>query len=178
MAQLTRQNDDLASVVALVRYQIGENVGDIQGQVAPHIAPRRRQMAAGSQAKVEKRRNASTAPLEGGQQLTSRYPAALDRGRDGDAVFLAEGLDPRAPGVVEMPGNHADRAARGPKRERQLDLAGREVLERDAEQPHRCLAGEARSHTSLEVGVSLLEAHWTVYLAARRSWVKRSRTAE
>src|SRR5687767_9215009 len=45
MTQLTRQHHDLTSMVALVRDEVGQDMRDVQRQVAPDVALRRRHVA-------------------------------------------------------------------------------------------------------------------------------------
>jgi hypothetical protein len=126
MTELTRQHHDLASVMALMCDEICEDMRDVQRQVAPYIALRRRHTASCSDAELEERFDPLATPLESGKQFMTRYLAAVDGGGDRDSVFFPEGLEPHATGVVQMPGDHANRAARCagkwgvPKRSRQV----------------------------------------------------------
>ncbi len=114
MTELTRQHDDLASVMALMCDEVCQDMRDIQRQVAPYVGLRRRHIASRSDAQLEERFDPPATPLESGKQFMPRDLAAVDRGGDRDPVFLAEGLKPHAPGVVQMPGDHANRAPRCP----------------------------------------------------------------
>ncbi len=71
-------------------------------------------MASCSQAELEERFDPSAAPPESGKQFTTRYRAAVDREGAREPVLLAKGLDPHAPGVVHVPGDHADRTPGSP----------------------------------------------------------------
>jgi hypothetical protein len=112
MTELPGQHHDLAPVVALMRDEVCQDMRDVQRQVTPDVAFRRRHMAPRSHTEGEECFDPLAAPLKGGKQFRSRDLAAIDRGGKGDSVFLAERLDPHAPGVVEMPRDHADRAPR------------------------------------------------------------------
>jgi hypothetical protein len=114
MTELARQHDDLASVMPLVCDEVGEDMRDVQRQVAPDVGLRRRQMTSRSDAELEERFDPAAAPLESQKQFMPRDLAAIDRGGGRDPVFLPEGLDPHATGVVEMPGDHAGGAPRCP----------------------------------------------------------------
>ena len=114
MPELTRQHHDLASVVALMRDEVCQDMGDVQRQVAPDVGFRRRHVASCLNAEREERLDPPATAVQGGKQLASRNRAAIDRDGDRDPVFPAERLEPHAPGVVEMPRDHADRAPRRP----------------------------------------------------------------
>ena len=88
MAELSRQHDDLAAMMRFMGDEVGENLWDVEGQVAPYVALRRRELPAGSDAELEERSNAATAPLEGGQQFPAAHRAAVDEHGDGNAMFL------------------------------------------------------------------------------------------
>ena len=109
---MTGQHDDLASMMALVCDEIRRDMRDIQRQVAPHVGLRRRYMAALSHAEFEQRFYSPAAPVECGEQMTPLDFTAVYRSRNGDTVFGAQCLDPHATGVVQMPGDHADRTPR------------------------------------------------------------------
>ena len=110
MAQLTRQHDDLAPVVTLVCDEIGQDVRDVEREVAPDVCLRWRHMASGGKAQVEKFFNPAAAPVESGKQRSARDVAPVDRCRHRDAVFPPEMFEPHAPRVVQVAGDHADRA--------------------------------------------------------------------
>ena len=111
MAKLARQHDDLTPVVALVRHEIGQHVADVQRQVAPHVRLRRRHLAASRDAELEKRLDAVTAPPERGQQLSAPDPSPVYQSGYWNPVWLAERLQPRAPGVMQMRRDHAHRTS-------------------------------------------------------------------
>jgi hypothetical protein len=69
-------------------------------------------MASRSDPQLEERFDAPAAVFESGKQLTWGYISAVNRSRDREPVFLTEGLDPHAPDVVQMSGDHADTASR------------------------------------------------------------------
>ena len=100
MTELTRQHDDLASVVALMGNEIGQDMRDVQRQVAPDVSLRRRDMAARGEAEFKKRFDPPAAPFEGRQQFTPRNPPAVDSGGGRNSVFPAKSLDPQATRVV------------------------------------------------------------------------------
>ena len=92
MTELTRQHDNLSPVMSLVRDEIRENMRDIQRQVAPHVRFGPGDMASCSEAECEERLDPLTALAQCAKQLTARCLAAIDRGGNGNPVFLAEGL--------------------------------------------------------------------------------------
>src|SRR5436190_22753523 len=112
MTELTRQHDDLASMMGLMCDEICQNVRDVERQVAPHVGFRWRHATSGGDAELEERFNAFTTPLERRHQFLPRYFVAIDRAGNRDSVFPAESLEPHATGVMQMFGDHADRAPR------------------------------------------------------------------
>lgn len=112
MTQRTREHDDLSAMMALVSDEIGEHVGNIQRQVAPDVGLRWRDLTSGGDAQLEECFDPFGALFECCQQLLARYLAAVDRSGNGEAVFPAERLDPRATRVVQVTGDHAYRAPR------------------------------------------------------------------
>src|SRR5438105_9130066 len=111
MTKLTRQHHDLAPVMALMRDEICQNMGNVQRQVAPHIGLRRRHMASCSDTEPEERFDSCATALKRSKQFTTGYLAPVDSSRDGDSVFRTKGLEPHAAGIVQMPGDHADGAS-------------------------------------------------------------------
>ena len=114
MAELAGEHDHLASVMALMCDEVRQDVRDVQRQIAPDVGLRWRHLASCSDAELEQRFNPFTAPIESGNQFMPRDLAAVDRCGDRDPVFLAESLEPGATRVVQMPGDHANRAPRSP----------------------------------------------------------------
>jgi hypothetical protein len=114
MTELTRQHHDLTSVMGLVCDEICQDVWDVQRQVAPDVALRRRHVAARSDTELEEVFDPPVAPLKSGKQFTPGYGAAVHRVGDRDPMFLAECPEPHATNVVQMPSDHADRAPRCP----------------------------------------------------------------
>src|SRR6266566_138435 len=88
---------------------------DVQRQVAPHVGLRRRHTASGGYTELEERFDPCATTPKRGKQFTTRYLAPVDSCRDGDPVFLTKGLEPHAPGIVHMAGDHADSAPWRPR---------------------------------------------------------------
>ena len=114
MTELTCHHDDLAPVMTFMCDEVRQDVRNVQRQVAPDVCLRRRQIAACSDANLEECLDTPATPIESGQQFTPRNRAAIHGGGDLDLVLLTEGLEPRATDIVQVPGNHADRAPRCP----------------------------------------------------------------
>jgi hypothetical protein len=112
MAELTRQHDNLSPVMALVRDEIRQDMRHIQRQVAPNVGLRRRHMASGGEPELKECFDASAAPIQSRKQFATRHLAAVNRSRDGDAVFLTQGLEPHTPSIMDMRRDHADCAPR------------------------------------------------------------------
>lgn len=114
MTELPRHEDDLAAVMAFVSDEVGQDMRDVEREVAPHVGLRRRYVASRRDAELEERFDPPATPLERGQQFTPRDRAAVHRSGDRDPVFPAEGLEPHAASIVKMPRDHADRAPWSP----------------------------------------------------------------
>jgi hypothetical protein len=127
MTELTREHDDLPPVVSFVCHEVRQDMWDVERQVAPHVRLGRRHLSSRRKAELEERFDSLAAPLESRQQLMARNLAAVNRGRDRDPVFLAEGLEPHASRVVHVPGDHADRAL-GRSGYRNIPEGSRQVL--------------------------------------------------
>src|SRR5262245_5533677 len=64
MAELTRQHDDLTSMVALVRDEVREDMRHVQRQVAPDVGFRRRHMTSGGKAERKESFDTSAASIQ------------------------------------------------------------------------------------------------------------------
>ena len=126
MTQLTREHHDLPAVMAFMRREVGKNVSDVQGEVAPHVRRRDRNAAAAVAAEPKKIVDTPTAALERGHQLLSADFPAIHAVRHRNAMLLTDHLDPHATSVVNMSRDHTDRAprrtgnTRPPERGRQI----------------------------------------------------------
>jgi len=110
VARLAGDDDDLTAVMSLMRDEIGQHVADVEGQVAPYIPSRRRDLPPGLKAQLQQRFDAVTALLQGSHELPPRHTTLIHASRRGNAVFPPQGLDPPAPRVVQMSSDHSDRA--------------------------------------------------------------------
>ena len=111
MAELTREHHDLPSMMALVGDEVGQDMRNVKRQVAPDVRFGRRHMASRFQAEREKIFDRAAASFESGEQLMAIDGAAIDGCRHLDAMFLAERLDPHAPGIMDVTSDHPNRAA-------------------------------------------------------------------
>lgn len=112
MAKLSSQKNNLTSVVALMRDEIGQHMSDVQRQVAPDVGLRSWYPSAVSKSEFEKRLDASAATPESREQFAPCDPAPIDQRRRHNSVFLSESPEPPTPGIVKVRGHHADRALR------------------------------------------------------------------
>ena len=110
MPELTRNQHQLATMVAFVGNEIRQDVPDVQRQVPPHVAPRWRYLAASSNPQPENGFNALATEAESGQKLSSSHAARVYQRRRRNPMLLPEGAGPSGAGVVKMRGNHANRA--------------------------------------------------------------------
>jgi hypothetical protein len=113
MAQLAGEHDNLSAVMGFVGDEIGENVANVEGKVAPHISRCRGNGSTVSAAEFQETQNADAATLQSWNKIFRSYFVAIDTARDCDAVFFAERLDPHTPGIVEVTGKHPDGATWG-----------------------------------------------------------------
>src|SRR6266404_6834627 len=131
MSQLAGEQHDLPAVMAFVRDEIGENVADVQREVAPGVRGGNRNAAAGGAPEPEKAADAPAAAFECRHQIPSADPPAIDALGHSNAVLLADHLDPHAAGVVDMSRNHPDRAARSPWNALSPERGGQVLDEKD-----------------------------------------------
>src|SRR5438046_10749265 len=97
----------------LMRDEIGQHVADVEGQVAPDIPPRRRDLTPGLKAQLQQRCDAVAAVLQGSHELTPCDTTLIHASRCGNAVLTPQRLDPAACRVVRLSCNHSDRASWG-----------------------------------------------------------------
>src|SRR5713101_1063719 len=117
--------------MAFMRDEIGKNVTDVQGEVAPNVRRGDRNTAAGVAPEPEKAVDALTAAFERRHQLLSADSPAIDAVRHRNAMLLTDHLDPHTPSVVDMSCNHADRAAGSPRNARSPERGGQVLNEKD-----------------------------------------------
>ena len=134
MAQCPGSDHNLAPVVRLVSYEIGEDVSHVERKIAPDVGRDHRDPAALLTAQGEQAEDTPTAPLQGRHQLPTRDAPSIDAAGHGDPLFLAQGLDPHAPGVVHVACDHPDRPARRP-RHGSGPQHGRQVLDQEDGHP-------------------------------------------
>ena len=112
MIQLVGHHHDLAPMVGLMGDEVGQDVADIEGQVAPHIGPRGRDLTALPASQPQEVRDASATADQSRDELPAGHGTVIHSCWGGDSVLAAERLDPAASGVVEVSSNRPDGAAR------------------------------------------------------------------
>src|SRR5947208_14225027 len=110
VARLAGDHDDLTAVMSRMRYEIGQHVADVEGQVAPDIPPRRRDLTPGLKAQFQQRCDGVAAVLQGSHELPPCDTTLIHASRCGNAVLPPQRLDPAASRVVQMSCDHSDRA--------------------------------------------------------------------
>ena len=110
MSQLPRQHHDLSAVVTLVGNEIGKHVRDIEREISPGVRPRGRNLTAVLESESKQAGDPAAAAPQSTDQLEAAHSAPIDRGRDDDAVRRSQCLDPHAASVMNVAGDHADRA--------------------------------------------------------------------
>src|SRR5437773_12128892 len=89
-------------MMSLMRDEIGQHVADVEGQVAPYIPPRRRDLTPGRKTQLQQRFDGVAAVLQGSHELPPCDTTLIHASRRGNAVFPPQRLDPPAPRVVQM----------------------------------------------------------------------------
>ena len=131
---------DLSPVMCFVGDEIAEDVPDVQRKIAPPIGPGRRDIPTVITAELQEMGDPVPAASQGGQELPGCDPPPINRGWHGLAVGRAEGPDPHAPRVVNVAGDHADRAARCPWQGGDPEV-GRQLLHEIEREPTSGLPG-------------------------------------
>jgi hypothetical protein len=126
--------DDLPAVMGFVRHEVGEDVSDIEREIAPGIGGGGRDAAASVTAQGEQTQDAPAASAQGGRQDPAAHAMPIDAARSRDAELIAQGLDPAAPGVVKVGRHHAD-AAPGSAGDGALPQLERDMLDQENGQP-------------------------------------------
>jgi hypothetical protein len=109
VARLTSNHDDLATMMPFMRDEVGQHMPDVEGQVAPDIPLRRRNLAPRRKTQLEQRFDPFAAPVQRCNELPACDTTVIDASRRGNPVFAAERLDPHASRVVEVSRDRADR---------------------------------------------------------------------
>src|SRR5437667_8521258 len=99
MARLARHHDELTTVMTLMRDEVREHMADVEGQVAPHVPSRRRDVPPRRKAQLEQRFDPVAAAIQRSNELPACDATVIDASGSGNAVFPPERLDPHAPRV-------------------------------------------------------------------------------
>ena len=134
MAQCPGDKHNLAPVVPLVSYEIGEDVSHVERKIAPDIGRDHRDPATLLTAEGDQAEDTPTAPLQGRYQLPTADAVPVDHAGHWDPLLLAQGLDPPAPAIVDVGGDHPDRSSRRPRHGSGPQL-GRQVLDKEDRHP-------------------------------------------
>jgi hypothetical protein len=126
--------DNLTAVVGLVSHEIGQNVSDVERQIAPSVGRSQRNLAALLTAESEEAEDALATALECRDQLLRPGSPSVDATGHGDPQLLAQGLDPHAARIVNVAGDHAD-GATGRSRDRGGPQLSRQVLDQEDRHP-------------------------------------------
>jgi hypothetical protein len=141
MSQLASEQHNLPAVMAFMRDEVCKNVADVQGKVAPNVRRGDRNTATGVATEPEKAVDPQTATFERRHQFLSADSPAIDLLWHRNAMLLTDHLDPHAPSVVDMSGNHTDRATRSTWNARSPERGGQVLDEKDRHAvigPPRC----------------------------------------
>jgi hypothetical protein len=110
---LARKHDDLAAMMTFVCNEVRKDVPNIERKIAPRIGRGRRDRAAVITTQLQEADHSAAAPVQRWYELRSADPTPIDRVRHCDPMRLAEGLDPYASRVMNVPGDHPDCPPRG-----------------------------------------------------------------
>jgi hypothetical protein len=137
MTCLPRHHSDLATMMSFVRHEVGQQMPDVEREIAPHVALGWRDLPSCGKAELEQRLHSAATALQCGHELARGDTMVVDAGGGGNSMLPPERLDPAAAGVVEVGSYSADRAPRGarnsdiPERRRQvLDKVDRHAVVR------------------------------------------------
>jgi hypothetical protein len=113
-----------------VRAEIAQDVADIERQVAPRICGCRRDAPAVFTTELHQAADADAAAPQCRDKLPRSDLVPIDCSRDFDPMGLAECLDPHTAGIVNVSGDHPDRAP-GCSGDGGGPQAGRQVLDKE-----------------------------------------------
>ena len=102
----------LPPMMRLMRDEVGQDVPDVQGQVTPYVGLGWRYATPPPTTQRQNGSDAATASFESRAQLPSCDGPVIHPYRGDDPMLMAQGLDPRAPRVVDMGSDRPDRAGR------------------------------------------------------------------
>src|SRR5260370_21200266 len=105
MTILSRQQNDLATMMSVVDHQVCEDMHNIYGQVQPRHS-RRCDSAALSDTELKQFEDSVTASLERRHQLPARHRVSAHTLRCTDAVSSPQHLDPHAATIVNLACDH------------------------------------------------------------------------
>jgi hypothetical protein len=125
VAELASQHDDLAAMVTLVRREVRYEVDDIRRKVEPGNG---RKTAAVLEGDLDEGRDGLVALLESMKELRRSHVVAIYLLGRRELGALGERLEPGAPRIVNVAGDHAD-ASPGSARNLLGPKVGRKVLE-------------------------------------------------
>ena len=112
VSQLAGEHHNLAPVMTFVGNEITKHVTNIQREIAPHVSRRSGNRAPLITAELEQAQDARAAALQCWNEVLRFHLVTIDAPRYGEAVFLAERLDPHTARIVNVAGNHPNGATR------------------------------------------------------------------
>ena len=87
---------------------------DVEGKITPDVRRGDGDRAAAVTTEPQQTDNAAVTVAKCPDQLLRRNLVSIDGSRHRDAVFLSQRLDPHAPRIVDVAGNHADGSSGSP----------------------------------------------------------------
>ena len=120
--------------MSLMGDEVGQDMADVERQVAPDVPLGRRHMSRGDKAQPEKILNPLAAPFQCSNELPASNATLIDPIRSGNAVLPPERFDPSASHVVKVGGDHSNRAM-WLSRDRDVPEPGRQVLDEGDSDP-------------------------------------------
>lgn len=112
--QLAGYHHYLAPMMRVMGDEIGQDMPDVEGQVAPHVGLGGRYATTPTAPQLQEGGDTPTTPVEGRAELPAGDGPVIDPCGGSDPMLLPQRLDPGAPCIMEVGGDGSDRAGRDP----------------------------------------------------------------
>src|SRR6266404_5477414 len=107
IAQLASEHDNLPAMMAFMRDEIRQDMPHVEGKVTPGVRRGGWDHAASVTTQCQQADDAAATAVKCWNQLLRSNPVSIDDWRRRDAVFPSQRLDPHAPSIVEVAGDHS-----------------------------------------------------------------------
>ena len=106
---------DLTPMMGVMGDEVGQDMPDIERQVAPRVGLRGRDPTASGAPQLQEGRDATATAYEGRDELPAGDGPLVHPGRGDDPVLMPQGLYPPTPRIVEVAGDHSNGASWSPR---------------------------------------------------------------